>query len=403
MDLEEYNKYIENPYLIYQHENSPATVNELVSRIKQGERCFQGLQLPNQDLSNLNLSNLNLCGADLRGSNLMGCNLGNSTLYMAQLSNCDFTEANLPSCDFSEANLNGALFRDARVTNCNFTNTRLENCIFSDSDLDSTTFKDAWCFHSAFRSCDLTGASFESSSVDFSVVIDCTLSQTKLIDVDLEPFCSNEQKGVEDSFVDWKSIARSLSQPNLNRFLLSTGMPELVCIYMVDSVKTLDPEMLYKLMQKVFISYGGPDSDFARKLKSDLNRNGVRTWFFEDDAEFGQKLHQMMRQNIGKYDRVVLICSEQSLARNGVLNEIEQALAKEAREGGSSRILPIATDGFVFSEEFKLTEVGQELNDRVIGNFTEPEKYEKNFMRLLSSLRIKKPDALSAYDNIEPN
>ena len=84
MDNQEYFHYIDNPHLIYQDESTPKTVEELISRIESGERYFQGLVLPNQNLSNLDLSNLNLCGADLHGSNLTGCNFLNSTLHKAQ-------------------------------------------------------------------------------------------------------------------------------------------------------------------------------------------------------------------------------------------------------------------------------------------------------------------------------
>ncbi|ENM3756970.1 toll/interleukin-1 receptor domain-containing protein [Vibrio cholerae] len=403
LDIQEYFRHIDNPHLIYQNETSPKTIEELRARIEKGERYFQGLTLSNQDLSNFDFSNLNLCGADLHGSNLTGCNFCNAILHKAELNHCDFTDANLPDVDFSESNLSCAIFNESRVTRCNFTEAKLDRCRFSESELESSIFKDTWLLDSKFLSCDLTGVTFEACSFDYSEVSDCSFYDTKLLDIDLEPFCSNNQNKVSSSYVDWKSVARSLSQPKLSDFLISTGMPELISLYLIDSVKTLDPEMLFKLMQKVFISYGGPDADFARMLKSDLNRNGVQTWFFEDDAEFGQKLHQMMRQNIGKYDRVLLICSEQSLSRNGVLNEIEQALAKEAREGGSSRILPLATDSFVFSEQFKATEVGQELNDRVIGDFSNPENYERNLVRLLSTLRIKKPDSISVYENFVPN
>ncbi|MCJ0884305.1 toll/interleukin-1 receptor domain-containing protein [Vibrio sp. CCB-PB317] len=403
MDTQEYYKYIDNPHLIYQNERAPKTVEELRARIEKGERWFQGLTLPNQDLSNFDFSNLNLCGADLHGSNLTGCNFCHAILHKAELNNCNFTDANLPGCDFSESNLSFTIFQEARVTDCNFTEAKLDRSEFVESELEASIFKDTWLFDSKFIRCDLTGVTYESCSIDYCKVYECSLYDTKLLDIDLKPFCNNVQNEVSNSYVDWKSVARSLSQPQLSNFLISTGMPELVSLYLIDSVKTLDPEMLFKLMQKVFISYGSPDADFARNLKSDLNRNGVQTWFFEDDAEFGQKLHQMMRQNIGKYDRVILICSEQSLTRNGVLNEIEQALAKEAREGGSSRILPLATDNFVFSEQFKYTDVGQELNDRVIGDFSNADNYEKNLLRLLSTLRINKPDSLGVYDDITPN
>jgi hypothetical protein len=38
------------------------------------------------------------------------------------------------------------------------------------------------------------------------------------------------------------------------------------------------------------------------------------------------------------------------LLRNGVLNEIERVLEREAKEGGSSVLVPIALDDFVFTE-----------------------------------------------------
>lgn len=66
-------------------------------------------------------------------------------------------------------------------------------------------------------------------------------------------------------------------------------------------------------------------------------------------------------------------------------------------------ISELFTDSFVFSEQFKATEVGQELNDRVIGDFSNPENYERNLVRLLSTLRIKKPDSIGVYENFVPN
>lgn len=36
------------------------------------------------------------------------------------------------------------------------------------------------------------------------------------------------------------------------------------------------------MMQSVFISFGGPDEAFARKLNEALHSNGVRTFFFRN-------------------------------------------------------------------------------------------------------------------------
>jgi hypothetical protein len=49
-----------------------------------------------------------------------------------------------------------------------------------------------------------------------------------------------------------------------------------------------------------------------------------------------------------EYDCVVLICSENSLVRAEVLNEIEQVRIREANEGGSEILIPITIDDFLF-------------------------------------------------------
>jgi len=42
------------------------------------------------------------------------------------------------------------------------------------------------------------------------------------------------------------------------------------------------------LLQSTFISYGGPDEAFARKLNDALEKRGVITFFFKDDAPPGE-------------------------------------------------------------------------------------------------------------------
>lgn len=104
------------------------------------------------------------------------------------------------------------------------------------------------------------------------------------------------------------------------------------------------------LMPNAFISYGGPDVGFAAQLNDDLKKAGVKTFFFPESAQFGRKLHHEMRDNIQEADRVILLCSRSSLRRPGVENEIEETLAREAAEGGSSILVPVALDDFVYSD-----------------------------------------------------
>jgi DNA-binding NarL/FixJ family response regulator len=141
----------------------------------------------------------------------------------------------------------------------------------------------------------------------------------------------------------------------------------------------------------VFISYGGPDEDFAASLYYELNKRGVNVSFFKEHATGGQKLHRLMRENININDRVVLICSKSSLNRPGVLNELEEALAREAREGGASILIPISIDNYLFRGWLpKPPELAKAIRDRVVVDFkgamNDRRIFKKATSRLLKAL-----------------
>jgi hypothetical protein len=112
-------------------------------------------------------------------------------------------------------------------------------------------------------------------------------------------------------------------------------------------VEIVDEAQMYN---SLFVSYGGPDEAAAAAINSYLKGKGVSTWFFQEDALPGEKLHRLMHDEINKHDRVLLICSKAALSRPGVLNEIERVLEREAREGGREILIPIALDDYVKSE-----------------------------------------------------
>lgn len=147
------------------------------------------------------------------------------------------------------------------------------------------------------------------------------------------------------------------------------------------------------MMQSVFISYGQPDETFATKLNQALKEHGIKTWFFPEDAVPGDRLHRMMWNGIKEHDRTILVCSKDSLKRNGVLNEIKHALNREI--GMNEVIIPVRLDDFLFSwnpEEDALQEVVDELRARVVADFRntvedgQNEKFQKEFDKLLKAL-----------------
>jgi hypothetical protein len=141
----------------------------------------------------------------------------------------------------------------------------------------------------------------------------------------------------------------------------------------------------------LFVSYGGPDEVIAARIVDALDKQGVRTWFFPRDAVPGEKLHRVMFRGVNDHDRVLLICSKDSLRRPGVENEIERVLELEAREGGSSRLIPVTVDRFVFDDwRPSRPDLAQQVLSRVIVSFDSelPDMltFRHNIDRLVSAL-----------------
>lgn len=55
-----------------------------------------------------------------------------------------------------------------------------------------------------------------------------------------------------------------------------------------------------------------------------------------------------MSKGVNSYDRTILVCSQQSLGRLPVLNELDLVLSRESREGGSNRLIPVTLDRYVY-------------------------------------------------------
>ncbi|OAI45624.1 hypothetical protein AYO44_12605 [Planctomycetaceae bacterium SCGC AG-212-F19] len=140
-----------------------------------------------------------------------------------------------------------------------------------------------------------------------------------------------------------------------------------------------------------FISYGGPDKDFARMLYESLTKQDVQAFFFPTHAVPGKRLHKVMRKGVNQYDRIILICSKASLDRPGVLNELTETLQREAREGGKDYLIPITLDNYVFKDWApNEPQLAQAVRDRVVADFTgtidDKVKFKKAFKKLMSAL-----------------
>jgi uncharacterized protein YjbI with pentapeptide repeats len=343
--------------------------------------------LSGAELSDADLQEANLGGADLSGAKLRRANLANANLIDA-----DFFDANLQSGNFNGAYLSGANLRGASVRDADFGGADLGGAQLSGADLRNATFVGANLAAADLSQADLTGAEFAKANLR-----DVIIAGAVLINLDLTPFCTSTGVVADQGTVDFRSILRSVNAPDLRAFLRRTGMPDVFVQYMVDSARSLDPKQVFTLLQSTFISYGGPDEAFARKLNDALKRRGVVTFFFKDDAPPGENLHRVMRKGVNEHDRVILVCSKASLERPGLLNELEETLKREARDGGRAYLLPIRLDDYVIDEwEPSEPDVAQTVRDRVIADFRlheDPARFEAEVSRLIAVLRRAGPVA----------
>ena len=182
-------------------------------------------------------------------------------------------------------------------------------------------------------------------------------------------------------------------------FLRRTGVPEDFITYMRSLVgKAID-------YYTCFISFTEADDAFSERLYNDLQGRGVRCWRWKEDAKWGKTLMRSIDEAVRAYDKLVVICSEQSLKAPAVIREIERALQKEddlARLGKDNEVLfPIRLDDYIFTGWNHHRKA--DVLSKNIGDFREWEKsdtYRKKLDRLIRDLKPEKspdgkPEALA--------
>ena len=352
------------------------TLSAVVNSYIAGDRHFrrllisgglvQGTVFKQADFRNSIFADLSLSislfeECDLTESLFRGIRVGGAVTFRnCDLSRAKFDRATLSGVVFERCNLFGSSFYAGSIDSTVFHETRLQYARFTDTTIRRTLFERSTSRH---------------INIDSVIFIGCNVSE----------FATDEAVSFSSpSTLDWTTICESLGGLKLESLLVRSGMPELFATYAVSCARALDPNLLYKFMRSTFISYGAPDAAFAWRLRDDLKRNGVHTFFFATDAVPGERLHELMRTGVNRFDRVIVVCSKDALGRPGLRNEVTEAFAREARAGGASYVIPITIDKHVFTSSDDLAVI---LRDRVIADFSDQSHYQDSFLSLLESLR----------------
>ena len=136
-----------------------------------------------------------------------------------------------------------------------------------------------------------------------------------------------------------------------------------------------------------FISYGKPDSEFARRLYDSLKARNIECWIYDEDSLPGDETWPSINAARRFAERILIICSSESLLRQGVLKELEMQV-----DENRDKIIPIAVDTQWLSEGFRadrgLIDLIPFLRQRNYADFT-TRSYNEALERLLRALHWK--------------
>lgn len=333
----------------------------------------------------------------LDGFDLGGANLTAASFYCASMKGVNFEGAKLTYTQLKGANLRGATLDWASVNATDLIGADFVGASFRNADLTGAKLEQADCTDVDFSSAYLNNMSFGRTILKRIKLNRTKVSSVHFDDVELSAFCDARSLIHNGrSSIDATSVMWSYSHPNLKHFMLDCGVPEIFATYMIDCAAALGEPLLRKLMQSTFISYGGPDEAFARRLYDVLRAHRVMTFFFPESATLGERIDNEVFQRLQDHDRVLLVCSRDSLDRTGVIHEIQETLDREARDGGATYLLPIMLDDYVLDGWEKIQpRLAERIRRRIVGDFRGTKRnkarFDKAMDRVLDALKKEHP------------
>jgi hypothetical protein len=356
--------------------NCSLTAKELLSAYRRGERHFHYVRL-----DGANLAGMDLTGASFYGASLRAVDLERTRLTYVQLKSADLTGANLSRAAINATDLIGATFVDADLSEADLTGACMARADCRRADMTSTRFNNVTLANANFSGTRLTGARLSSAYFD---------------DVDVSSFCdARSLEHLGPSHIDYRTVIRSYLHPNLRRFMTDCGVPEIFTTYMIDCAHASGDPLLRSLMQSTFISYGGPDEKFARRIYDALRAHKVPLFFFPETARVGERIDNEVFRRLQEHDRVLLLCSRDSLDRPGVISEIQETLDREARDGSATYLLPVMIDDYVLTGwRASHPELAERVGRRIIGDFRKTRRNKGAFdaavARVVDVLKVKR-------------
>lgn len=324
---------------------------------------FDKINLAYSDLNHVYFETCFLPEAILSGADIGRMEILESVLHFAQLDN-------ITRAPYS---IKGSDLRFSKCKNSNFSNCIISAVTFNHANLMNSSFLNADIENTSFDSCNLDNADFSDSAIGYSNFSSVNLKAVKGL---------SSVRHFGPSSVSLDTIYNS-SGTIPDHFLRGCGVPE-DFITLIPSL-TIEPFQFYKC----FISHSTKDHLFCDRLYADLQSKGVRCWYFPEDARWGRSVWGEIDKPIKTYDKLILVCSKQSLNSPVVLRELERALQREDAEG-KHILFPIRIDNYLLGKNGWDHPRKADVIAKVAGDFRnwkDPIAYKKALDRLLRDLK----------------
>ncbi len=328
---------------------------------------LEGANLEEANLKGANLDLVNLKGAnldhsDLRLSSFGGANLSKSKFNGANLSGANLSEANLSMANLSRAILKGASIRRANLTRTNLTRAKLKGANLNDAYLSEADLTKA-----DLTEADLGRASLLNSKLKNVILTNSMLYRTVFGLTDLSTCRGLKSIKVSGKcIIDFETLKTSKNIPP--DFLFRIGLPQ----NYIDYLPSFYNQNPIQLSYSVFLSHSSEDRKFVDVLYKYLTSNGVHVWYDQRKIRPGDIIAKEVEKAIDIYDKLVIVCSENSLKESlWIKKELFEAAKKEEnlrKKHGKqiNSIIPIRIDDYVMEQS---GDIFSKLREYHIGDF----------------------------------
>lgn len=329
-------------------------ISEQLSILRTGRKVWNAWRDDNQDLRP------DLSGVDLTDEakeyeefNFSKTSLAGARLTMRSFINCDFTES-----DLTGISAQGSYWRNANLVRAKISGDLVLSHFYI-ADLTGAQVRGTGLIDAELRYIRLNHSEFSAylgeTHINSWTILDSDLSGLMNASRGFHEFpCNVDISTLQRTAKGINADARRATE--LASFFEGCGLPnEIITVFLGwaggTSLRSDSPSG--RNYFSCFISYSHADKMFVKQLHDELVSRGVQCWLDDHEISPGADIFDEIDRGIRKWDKVLLVCSNSSLASPWVDRELEKAFQKEEdlwRERGSRVpvVIPLDLDGQIW-------------------------------------------------------